>query len=66
MEATFKVAGDLEVLVANSPGGGVDVEIITGVWFGDGQDSREIKRLVLPKSGARAIASAIMGCAAEA
>ena len=64
MQAQFHITGDLEVLVATAAGG-VEVEIVEGAYFGVGEDSRTIKRLALTKPVARAVASAIMGCAAE-
>jgi hypothetical protein len=65
--ARFHLAGDLDVRVLHPPAGlkNVQVEILTGAYWGDGQDTRKSTVLHLSKSRARALASAIMGAAAE-
>jgi hypothetical protein len=67
MHVSFKLNGDTEVIVQNGPGGSVNLEIYEGVYFGgsDEEDTRKFKLLSWPKAQARAIASTIMGCAAE-
>jgi hypothetical protein len=68
MHISFKLTGDTEVIVQNGPGGSVNLELYEGVYFGGAteEDTRKFKLVSWPKSQARAIASAIMGCAAEA
>lgn len=67
MKATFHIAGDLDVEVLKpQTEAGVLLKIIQGAYFGEGEDKRQISDVWLTKGTARAIASAIMACAAEA
>lgn len=64
MKATFKLTAEVEVTAENSAGGYIALTIRRGVWF-DGEDTRTVTELFMEKSEARAIASALMGCAAK-
>lgn len=70
MNAQFHLAGDLDVAVMNFPSGDIVIETKHGVCHEvhDTPACAHIKSdvLSLTKGQARAIASAIMGCAAEA
>ncbi len=65
--ARFHLAGDLNVrILLPSPGNkDLNMEVLSGCDWGDGNDTRTSTVLRLPKARARALASAIMGAAAE-
>lgn len=66
--AQFHLSGSQDVTVYAPYGGSrnIALEIVSGVdWRPGGPDSRRRTVLHLPKSRARAVASAIMGAAAE-
>jgi hypothetical protein len=66
--ARFHICGDQEVFIYGpEPGGkGINVELISGAdWRPHGEDTRKSHVLRLSKARARALASAIMGAAAE-
>lgn len=65
--ARFHLAGDQDVRILGPAAGipEVQVEVIMGCHWGDGPDTRRSTVLRLNKARARAIASAIMGAAAE-
>ena len=70
MRARFHLNGDLEIWVESEPHGhGVDLSFKRGVCYqhGPGDACQEIQTetIALPKNEARAIASAMMGCAAD-
>lgn len=66
MKATFHLCADLDVIVQNEPANSVAIAIKEGTDYGDGTPSNiRVKQLDLNKSQARAIASALMACAAE-
>ena len=66
MQAIFHLCADLDVVVQTEPGNSVVLGIREGADYGDGApDTRQTKELKLSKSEARAIASALMACAAE-
>lgn len=65
MKATFKLNAETVCEVENAVGNFLNLTIRQGVWF-DGNDNRRVTELCLSKSEARAIASALMGCAKEA
>jgi hypothetical protein len=65
--ACFHLAGDLNVRILAPVQGikDIQVEITSGCDWGGGQDTRRVTVMRLSKSRARAVASAIMGAAAE-
>jgi len=63
MKASFKLNAETEVEIFTHDKS-VTFQIVRGVWF-DGEDNRTRELLWLTKSEARAVASAMMGCAAE-
>ena len=67
MRASFHLAVDKEIAVEPCPYGSIVVRIVDGVYYGDAgeEDKRVTTQLFLKKGTARAIASAMMGCAAE-
>jgi len=70
MKAEFHLNGSLDVVVENDPGNGIRLTKWEGVCYehflGDEKcKERHGEVVVMTKHHARAIASAIMGCAAE-
>lgn len=66
--AAFHLAGGLDVNIYGPLAGfrDINVEVISGCdWRPSGPDTRKSTVLRLPKARARALASAIMGAAAE-
>jgi len=65
MKATFALAADLQIEVQDGQvNKDVQLRIITGVDYENG--TRHVEReITMHKSAARAIASAMMGCAAQ-
>ena len=69
MQAQFHLSGDFEVRVENEPGG-IRFTTFRGVCYDHVRGASECKEVIveswsLSKHHARAIASAMMGCAAE-
>jgi hypothetical protein len=72
MQVSFEIAADLRINVGNTmtvsheKGAYVAVDIVTGCLPCEGQpDTRQTLPILLKRSDARSIASAIMGAAAE-
>ncbi len=70
MRAEFHVSGGLDIVVGNEPGG-VSLTIFRGVChehslMAPDCKERTVEKLSIRKHHARALASAMMGCAAEA
>lgn len=64
MKASFKINAEQEIQVEPAAGQMVLIRELYGVWF-DGEDTRRVTEMWFKKTEARAIASAMMGCAAE-
>lgn len=65
MKATFHLSAELDVVVFPDPSGAVVLELRQGVDYEGNGNGVKIIDLPLLKSQARAIASALMACAAE-
>lgn len=67
MRAKFDIAVDLAIEIQDlQVNKQVALRIITGVDYGDETSNRKVDReITMHKSTARAIASAMMGCAAQ-
>ena len=69
MRAEFRLSGDFTVVIENLSDGSIEFRTLEGVDYDTPHElSNKIKRqsIILPKGYARAIASAMMGAAAEA
>lgn len=68
MRAEFRLSADFTVVIETLSDHGVEIRTLEGVDYEmphELSDKITRRSIVLPKSQARAIASAMMGCAAE-